>query len=86
MPLESNRSIQIEAGRERVSSDAGALLLRELMDRLGYARLFERHLRDPRDPVAGQPLYGTIIISPVSAATRKRYVPSAPPSSCSGAG
>lgn len=48
--LEYNRSIHIEARPERVSSDAGALLLRQLMDRLGYPRLFDRHLRDPRDP------------------------------------
>jgi hypothetical protein len=49
-PLEFNRSIHLETRPERVSSDSGALLLRELMDRLGYARLFQRHLRDPRDP------------------------------------
>ena len=48
--LEYNRSIHIEARPERVSGDAGALLLRQLMDRLGYPRLFARHLRDPRDP------------------------------------
>ena len=47
--LEYNRSIHIEARPERVSSDAGALLLRQLMDRLGYPRLFDQHLRDPRD-------------------------------------
>jgi hypothetical protein len=45
-----NRSIRVEARRERLSSDAGALLLRELMDRLGFPGLFRRHLRDPRDP------------------------------------
>jgi hypothetical protein len=49
-PLEFNRSIHIEARPEAVSGDSGALLLRELMDRLGYPRLFTRHLRDPRDP------------------------------------
>ena len=48
--LEYNRSIHIEARPERVSGDAGALLLRQLMDRLGYPELFARHLRDPRDP------------------------------------
>jgi hypothetical protein len=48
-PLEFNRSIHLEARSERVSSDSGALLMRELMDRLGYRRLFERHLHDPRD-------------------------------------
>ena len=49
-PLEFNRSIHLEARPERVSGDSGALLMRELMDRLGYTRLFERHLHDPRDP------------------------------------
>jgi hypothetical protein len=49
-PLEFNRSIRLEARPERVSGDSGALLMRELTDRLGYPRLFERHLRDPRDP------------------------------------
>jgi len=49
-PLEFNRSIHLEARPERVSGDSGALLMRELMDRLGYPRLFERHLHDPRDP------------------------------------
>jgi hypothetical protein len=46
---EFNRSIRVEARRERLSADAGALLLRELMDRLGYPELFRKHLRDPRD-------------------------------------
>lgn len=49
-PLEFNRSIHIEPRPERVSGESGALLMRELMDRLGYGQLFERHLRDSRDP------------------------------------
>jgi hypothetical protein len=49
-PLEFNRSIRLEARPERVSCDAGALLMREMLDRLAYVRLLERHLRDPRDP------------------------------------
>src|ERR1700745_4256046 len=48
-PLEFNRSIRLEARPELVSGESGALLMRELMDRLGYPRLFARHLRDPRD-------------------------------------
>ncbi|CAN5133879.1 hypothetical protein BH23GEM4_BH23GEM4_10500 [soil metagenome] len=44
-----NRSIRVEARRERLSSDAGALLLRELMDRLGYPALVRRHLSDSRE-------------------------------------
>jgi hypothetical protein len=47
---EYNRSIQVEARPEKLTSDAGALLLREVMERLGYSRLFERHLTDPRSP------------------------------------
>jgi hypothetical protein len=48
-PLEFNRSIHLEARPECVSGESGALLMRELMDRLGYPALFERHLCDPRD-------------------------------------
>jgi hypothetical protein len=44
-----NRSLHVEACSERVSSDAGVLLLRERMDRLGYTTLLRQHLRDPRD-------------------------------------
>lgn len=47
---EFNGSIRVEARPERLSADGGALLLRELMDRLGYTTMFRRHLRDPRDP------------------------------------
>lgn len=45
-----NRSVRVEAREERLSADAGALLMRELMDRLGLDGLVERHLVDPRDP------------------------------------
>jgi hypothetical protein len=48
--LEFNRSVHVEARGDRMSTDAGALLLRELMDRLGFSGLVERHLRDRRDP------------------------------------
>ncbi|MBA4156789.1 MAG: hypothetical protein H0X65_04865 [Gemmatimonadetes bacterium] len=34
-------------GALKHSSTAGALLLRELMERLGYPALFNKHLRDP---------------------------------------
>lgn len=43
------RSITVEARPERLSSDAGALLMRELMDRLGVTALLERHLSDKRE-------------------------------------
>jgi hypothetical protein len=49
-PLDFNRSVRVEARAERLSADGGALLLRSLMDRVGLARLLERHLTDPRDP------------------------------------
>ena len=45
---EYNRSIRVEARPERLTSDAGVLVMREVMDRLGYSRLFSRHLTDPR--------------------------------------
>jgi hypothetical protein len=47
---EFNRSIQVEARRERLSADTGALLLRELVQRLGLPVLLRKHLTDPRDP------------------------------------
>lgn len=47
---EFNRSIHVEARPERLSADAGALLLRELMDRSGLSDLLLEHLSDARDP------------------------------------
>lgn len=47
---EFNRSIHVEARPERLSADTGALLLRELAQRLGLPALLEEHLSDPRDP------------------------------------
>lgn len=47
---EFNQSIKIEARPERLSADAGALLMRDLMDRLGLPALVRAHLDDPRDP------------------------------------
>ena len=46
---EFNRSIQVEARAERVSADAGALWLRELMERSGLVRLLLEHLGDVRE-------------------------------------
>lgn len=48
--LECNRSVLIEARRDRLTADAGVLLMRELSYRLGLARLVSEHLDDPRDP------------------------------------
>jgi hypothetical protein len=45
---EYNRAIRVEARPEKLTSDAGALVMREVMDRLGYSGLFARHLTDPR--------------------------------------
>jgi Transposase DDE domain group 1 len=43
-----NRSVQVEAREERLSSDAGALLLREAFSRLGMDEFFSGSLVDPR--------------------------------------
>ena len=48
---EFNRSIRIEARPERLSSDAGALMLREVAERLGLLAWLQRRLDDPRDPL-----------------------------------
>jgi len=47
---EYNRSIRVEARPEKLTSDAGALLMRGVMERLGYSGLLARHLTDPRVP------------------------------------
>ncbi|HEX7119811.1 MAG TPA: IS1380 family transposase [Longimicrobiales bacterium] len=46
---EFNRSLRVEARPERLTSDAGALLLRELMDRSGLSGLLSEHVVDRRD-------------------------------------
>jgi hypothetical protein len=45
-----NRSVHVEARPQRLSADAGVLLLRELLDRSGLSRLLECHLVDLRAP------------------------------------
>lgn len=45
-----NRSIQVEAREERLTSNAGALLLREVFSRLGLEEFFAERLVDPRRP------------------------------------
>lgn len=45
-----NRSIRIEARSEQISSDAGALALREIDERLGLTRWLAALLDDPRNP------------------------------------
>jgi hypothetical protein len=47
----SETAVQVEARPERLSADTGALLLRELAQRLGLPELLQEHLSDPRDPL-----------------------------------
>lgn len=47
-----NRSIKIEARSEQISSDFGALLLREYDQRMGVTRRLAARIEDPRDPEA----------------------------------
>jgi hypothetical protein len=46
-----NRSIQVEARPERLTADAGVLLLRQLMDSTGLSDLLVEHLVDARNPL-----------------------------------
>ena len=45
-----NRSIRIEARPERLTTDPGAVLLREIMDRLGIVSWLAKRITDPRHP------------------------------------
>lgn len=45
-----NRSLQVEGRPERLTGEAGALVLREVMERLQVVRRLTRRLQDPRDP------------------------------------
>lgn len=47
--LDFNRSVRIEARPERLTGDAGALLLRELLGQLGIDEFLAERLEDPRD-------------------------------------
>ena len=50
-PLESNRSVKLRAAADgTLTSNTGALLLRELGQRLGLWTLLKQALHDPRDP------------------------------------
>jgi hypothetical protein len=46
-----NRSIQVETRPERLTADAGALVLRQLMDSSGLSALLAQHLIDARNPL-----------------------------------
>jgi hypothetical protein len=47
--LEFNRSVKVECRAERLSSEGGALVVREVLERSGVARLLARELVDPRE-------------------------------------
>ena len=45
-----NSAVRIEARRERLTADAGVLMLRELMERTGLIEWLDEHFIDPRNP------------------------------------
>ena len=45
-----NRAIQVEARDDRLTSDAGMLVVRELEERLGLVSRLANDLNDPRNP------------------------------------
>ena len=45
-----NRAVKVESRPEKLSSDTGALLLREVMDRLQLIEDLTALIKDPRDP------------------------------------
>lgn len=47
--LDFNRSVRVEARPERLTADAGAVLLRALLERVGFPALVRRHLCDRRE-------------------------------------
>lgn len=49
-PLDFNRSIRIEDRPERLSGDAGALILRQIDQHLGLTEWLAARLTDPRNP------------------------------------
>ncbi len=48
--LEFNGSLRIDARPERLTSEAGAVVLREVLERLGLTDWLVERLEDPRDP------------------------------------
>ena len=45
-----NRAVRVETRPERLSSEAGVVVLRELLERAGAPEFLRRELHDPRDP------------------------------------
>ena len=48
--LTFNRSVKVECRPERLSSEAGALVVREVLEKTGVARRLAKELSDPRSP------------------------------------
>lgn len=48
--LQFNGSLRVEAREERLSGEGGALLLREIDERLGLVKALAKQLQDPRNP------------------------------------
>ncbi len=48
---EFNGSLRIESRKERITGDSGAILLREVMERLGLEQWLQDRLVDPRSPL-----------------------------------
>jgi len=47
---EFNGSLRVESRAERLTAEAGAVILREVIERLGVGRFLADRLQDPRDP------------------------------------
>jgi hypothetical protein len=47
---EFNGSLRIESRAERLTSEAGAVILREVVERLGIVPWMVQRLRDPHNP------------------------------------
>ncbi len=48
-PVEFNGSLKVEARAERLSGEAGAVILREVIERLGIGRFLADRIEDPRN-------------------------------------
>src|SRR5271157_5740933 len=48
-PAEFNGSLRVEARPERLTSEAGAVILREVIERLGITPWLVERIEDPRD-------------------------------------
>ena len=61
-----NGSLRIEGRPERLTGDAGAIVLRETMDRLGMIEWLGERLQDPRNP--------ELITHPLSELMRTEFI------------